>query len=294
LRVILHGLFEKFPLMNDNLTDQEVSERKTLSWEEAVLWLKAQPNQEDLIKACFYDDPLQSAAERYYQSTEWLALREELPQVGRVLDIGSGRGISAYAFAKDGWQVDALEPNGSSVVGAGAIRALAKDGNLAITVEQTWGEKLPYADKTFDVVHGRQVLHHAHDLAKLCAEAARVLKPNGIFIATREHVISRHEDLPKFLSSHPLHKLYGGEHAYLLKEYKQAIVAGGIRLKKALNPYASDINLYPETQATIKHLIKHKLRIPDLLPIPDLLLTIAAEFNDAPGRLYTFVGVKHA
>jgi hypothetical protein len=99
--------------MSDNFTEQEVSKCKTLSWEEAVLWLKAQPDQNDLIKACFYDDPLQSAAERYYQSTEWLALRKVLPQVGRVLDIGSGRGISAYAFAKDGWRVDALEPNGS-------------------------------------------------------------------------------------------------------------------------------------------------------------------------------------
>jgi SAM-dependent methyltransferase len=280
--------------MSDSFTDQEASEYKALSWEEAVLWLKAQPDQNDLIKACFYDDPLQSAAERYYQSTEWLALRKELPQVGRVLDIGSGRGISAYAFAKDGWQVDALEPNGSNVVGAGAIRALATDENLAITVEQTWGEKLPYDDASFDVVHGRQVLHHADDLAQLCREAARVLKPNGIFIATREHVISRHEDLPMFLNSHPLHKLYGGEHAYLLKEYKQAIAASGIQLKKVLNPYASDINLYPETQATIKHLIKQKLRIPDLLPIPDFLLSMAAEFNHIPGRLYTFVGVKHA
>lgn len=280
--------------MSDNFKADETSEGKTLSWEEAVLWLKAQPNQDDLINACFYDDPLQSAAKRYYLSTEWLALREELPQIGRVLDIGSGRGISAYAFAKDGWQVDALEPNGSKVVGAGAIRALAKDENLVITVEQTWGEKLPYVDKTFDVVHGRQVLHHAQDLTQLCREAARVLKPNGIFIATREHVISRHEDLPKFLNSHPLHKLYGGEHAYLLKEYKQAIVASGIQLKKVLNPYESDINLYPETQATIKHLIKNKLRVPDFLPIPDFLLTIAAECNHTPGRLYTFIGIKHA
>ena len=95
--------------MSDNFKANEASEGKTLSWEEAVLWLKAQPDQDDLIKACFYDDPLQSAAERYYLSTEWLAVREELPQIGRVLDIGSGRGISAYAFAKDGWQVDALE-----------------------------------------------------------------------------------------------------------------------------------------------------------------------------------------
>ena len=281
--------------MNDNFTAQQTAASQTSSWEEAVLWLKAQPEQDDLIKACFYDDPLQSAAERYYQSTEWQAVRAELPQIGRALDIGSGRGISAYAFAKDGWRVDALEPNASDVVGAGAIRLLAKDEKLAITVEQTWGEKLPYADETFDVVHGRQVLHHARDLKQLCAEASRVLKPKGIFIATREHVISKVSDLPMFLKTHPLHQLYGGENAYLLSEYKQAICAdSSIELKKILGPYTSDINLYPETKVSVKNSIRRKLHLPTRLPVPDYLLNLAAHFNCTPGRLYTFIGIKRA
>ena len=70
--------------MNDNFNFTAVTtDDGSLSWEECVLWLKAQPDQDDLIKACFYEDPLQSAAERYYLSTEWLAVRKELPQVGR-------------------------------------------------------------------------------------------------------------------------------------------------------------------------------------------------------------------
>ena len=173
--------------MNDNY----------VSWDAAVEWMRNQPECAELVKACFYDDPLRNAAERYYASTEWQAVRAlTSAKRGRALDLGAGRGISSYALARDGWQVCALEPDPSNVVGAGAIRALARDAKLDIQVEQNWGESLPYTDETFDLVYGRQVLHHASDLRQLCREAARVLKPGGIFIATREHVISRHADLP--------------------------------------------------------------------------------------------------
>jgi SAM-dependent methyltransferase len=262
-----------------------------MSWEESVLWLKSQPNQQDLVKACFYDDPLLESAERYYHSTEWKEVGQYLPKVGRVLDLGAGRGISAYAFARGNWQVSALEPNPSNIVGSGAIRALAEQANLNIEVTQTWGEKLPYDDAIFDVVHGRQVLHHAYDLKQLCSEAARVLKPGGIFIATREHVISKKDDLSIFLNNHPLHNLYGGEHAYLLDEYKQAIRLSGIRLKKVLNPLNSNINLYPETKTSIKMKLRNKLHL-SFIPIPDFALSLANIFNRSPGRLYTFIGEK--
>jgi SAM-dependent methyltransferase len=264
-----------------------------MTWEEAVKWLRSQPDQQDLVKACFYDDPLTKAAERYHASTEWQAIRHYLPKTpGRVLDIGAGRGITSYAFASDGWQVDALEPNASDLVGGGAIRELATETGTNIRVEQNWGEQLPYPDATFDVVHGRQVLHHARDLQALCAEAARVLKPGGIFIATREHVISQKADMERFLAQHALHHLYGGESAYLLKEYQQAISAAGIKLSHTLNPYITDINLYPETKTSLKKAFQAKLKLP--VPIPDMLLNLYSLLNDTPGRLYTFVGIKHA
>ena len=163
-----------------------------MSWEGAVAELKRQPDAEELVKACFYDDPLIEAAQRYWQSTEWQSVRSYLPsRPGTALDVGSGRGISAYALARDGWQVTALEPDSSHSVGAGAIRTLAQDSGLAIDVTQTWGEELPFASASFDLVHCRQVLHHARDLGQLCRQIGRVLKPGGVFVATREHVISR-------------------------------------------------------------------------------------------------------
>ena len=268
-----------------------VSDNSRSSWEDAVKWLKSQPNKEDLVKACFYDDPLLGAAERFYNSSEWNALKEYLPAAGHVLDIGSGRGISAYAFAKDGWQVHALEPDRSDLVGAGAIKKLAADNKLRIKVDQTWGEKLPYSNSTFDLVYGRAVLHHAKDLKQLCKEASRVLKPNGMFIFTREHVISKQEDLNIFLENHPLHNLYGGENAYLLKEYKNAILESGMNLRFVLNPMQSNINLYPNTKKDIKKKLANRLKIYSSI-IPDSLLFFYGALSNAPGRLYSFVGQK--
>lgn len=285
MRVTLHALLETFLKMKDKVITQ------ISSWEDAVLWLKAQPDQYELVQACFYDDPIQKAAGRYHQSAEWQALKAYLPPPGRMLDIGSGRGISAYAFAKDGWKVDALEPDGSDVVGAGAIKSLAESCALGINVEQTWGEQLPYADATFDLVFGRQVLHHAKDLGALCKEAARVLKPNGMYIFTREHVISKHEDLDLFLENHSLHKLYGGEHAYLQKDYIKAIEASGIRLKAVLNPMESNINLHPQTVGGIKMQISNKTGIPARV-IPNVLINLIGSLSNAPGRLYSFIGHK--
>jgi SAM-dependent methyltransferase len=265
---------------------------RLMNWEDAVVWMRNQPDMADLVRACFYDDPLLEAAERYYSSSEWLAIKALLiGDVGRALDLGAGRGISSFALAKDGWQVDALEPDPSDIVGAGAIRYLSLAAHLDISVAQNWGENLPYGDATFDLVHGRQVLHHATDLRQLCREVGRVLKPGGLFIATREHVISRPADLPAFLESHPLHRLYGGENAYLKADYVSAIEGGGLGIIRIFNPYQSDINLFPETIDSLRASIARRLHIPKGV-VPDLFLTTLGARLKTPGRLYTFLGRK--
>jgi len=79
-------------------------------------------------------------------------------------------------LAKDGWQVTALEPDPGSTVAPRQYAPLARESGLPIQVEENWGEQLPFADESFDLVHARAVLHHARDLGQLCREAARVLK----------------------------------------------------------------------------------------------------------------------
>lgn len=265
----------------------------SLSWEEAVQTLRDDPSATELVRACYYDDPLPEAALRYWHSTEWSSLRALLPKPpGAALDIGSGRGISAHAFARDGWMTTALEPDPSAVVGATAIRSLAQESGTTIEVIETWGEKLPFGDGSFDVVHCRAVLHHAHDLAQLCSEVHRVLKPGGIFIATREHVVSSHDQIPIFQNNHALHHLYGGEYAYLLKEYKAAIADSGLKITRVLNPMESDINLFPRSRLEVKRDWSRRLKLPIASLVPNFLLTLRGRWLDMPGRLYSFVSIK--
>jgi len=94
------------------------------------------------------------------------------------------------------------------------------------------------------------------------------------------------------LKNHPLHQLYGGENAYLLEEYKSAIQTGGIKIESILNPFASDINLFPDTVATVKTRIARKIKFPFPKMIPDVMVHWYGELIRTPGRLYTFAGVK--
>src|ERR1700689_1894579 len=139
------------------------------TWEDAVVWLRSRPGQRQLVLDAFYDDPLIAAAERYHASGEWQAVSQLLQgKTGKALDVGAGRGIASYALARDGFDVTALEPDPSSIVGAAAIRALAAEARLSINVVEEFSERLPFADGAFDVVFARAVLHHTSDLDLAC------------------------------------------------------------------------------------------------------------------------------
>jgi SAM-dependent methyltransferase len=247
-----------------------------------------------------------AAAERYFAGDEWRAISKLLRgRTGRALDVGAGRGIASYGLAREGFAVTALEPDPSAIVGASAIRALAAEATLPIEVIEEFSERLPFVDNVFDVVFARAVLHHTRDLESACHEMFRVLRRGGIFIAAREHVISKKADLGQFLEEHPLHHLYGGEHAFLLDRYVGALEAAGFRPLEVLSPLQSPINLFPYTIDSLRNAVIEKAA--QKIPVRPLwrmalgsnrvfqsLLAIAGRFDNRPGRLYSFVGHKAA
>lgn len=280
-----------------------------LTWEQAVQRLREMPDQQELVRACYFDDPIVVAAERYHKSIEWSAVVDYLPAIdsGKALDLGAGRGISSYALAKEGWRVTAVEPDQSALVGADAIRALSQESGLSIEVVCEFSEELPFAEGSFDLVYCRQVLHHAREITQTCNEVFRVLKPGGRMIATREHVISKKHHLQTFLDKHPLHKLYGGENAFLLSDYVDAIVDAGFYLRDVLAPFDTPINYYPLTEEQwvsrctvpltnwfgekFTHwLFGRETGIGSLLT--PLLAKAVNWYDDSPGRLYSFIADK--
>jgi SAM-dependent methyltransferase len=265
-----------------------------VSWEAAIQWLLDHPDKakRDLARACYFDETPFEAAKRFADSLEWAATRDLLPKPpGRALDIGAGRGISSFALANDGWTVDAAEPYESDLVGRAAIAQIAEASGLPITVVPCSAEELPFEDNTFDIVHCRQALHHAADLEKACEECLRVLRRGGMFLATREHVLSRESDLPIFLARHPLHALYGGENAFTLERYVAALRGPKPAKVEALSPYQSAINAFP---SSIEAERKRLARIAGVAPeeIKDFVLRIRDHYDSEPGRLYSFRVIK--
>lgn len=273
----------------------------SMNWEQAVQWLRDQPDKVQMVTDCYYDDPLNEAAERFWSSEEWKAVQVLLDGYsGKALDVGAGRGIASYALAKDGFSVTALEPDPSPLVGAAAISKLVKESAASINICNEFSEQLPFETNSFDVVYTRAVLHHTTDLKLACSEFLRVLKPGGVMIAAREHVISNKKDLQAFFDIHPLHHLYGGEKAFLLKEYKSAIRQAGFTGLQVISPWHSPINFAPYCLNNLKDIVSKKFgplksmirRVLNVPAIWRLFCNLMKLIDRRPGRLYSFLAYK--
>jgi SAM-dependent methyltransferase len=274
------------------------SPHRMLDPDDAIRALRADPRHAALIEDSYLTHDVASSARRFHSSAEFRAVLDLAgPVSGKsLLDVGSGNGIAAFAFASEGATVYALEPNLSGDFGAGAIKRINE--SLSVYAVAGTGEAIPLRDRSIDIVYGRQVLHHARELRTFIAECARVLRPDGIFIATREHVADDASQLRQFLRRHAVHQLAGGEHAYPLCTYLDAIRAAHLTEPRVLGPWDSVINAFPtaRTQEELDQLPAVLLRrflgvagmaaavLPGVKPIVWAFLR-----RPRPGRMYAFV-----
>jgi ubiquinone/menaquinone biosynthesis C-methylase UbiE len=90
-------------------------------------------------------------------------------QVVSILDVGTGSGIFAEAFSKRGMNVTGIDPNPQML-------KAAKDFIPAGKFRQGIIEKIPFNDKSFDLVFLGHVLHESDELVKALSESKRVAK----------------------------------------------------------------------------------------------------------------------
>jgi SAM-dependent methyltransferase len=272
------------------------------SWEEAIEVLRRDPAHHGLIFDSYLTADLAENARRFRTSGEFaevlVLLKTYAPDAARLLDIPGGNGIATAAFAASGYTVTTVEPDPSHTVGRGAIQNVLQDAGLHAELVDAYSENLPFSGDRFDIVYVRQGLHHASDLDRTLREYFRVLRPGGVLLACREHVVDDYgASLQAFLDSQPDHQLYGGEHAFTLADYRRAIEKAGFGLAREWDPFETIINLAPRSRESLHRSILASgpgAILSRVLP-EKIVIRIGLWWQrrkKLPGRIHSFLAIK--
>lgn len=125
-------------------------------------WEKA--NQEPWLKPC---------EDSYYLANKWLSQGKTT-----ILDLGTGLGRHSILFAKEGFDVSAIDLSEYSI---NHLKEWADKECLDIDIKLGDMLSLPYPDNYFDGVFAYHVISHTDtpSAKKVIGEIERVLKPGG-------------------------------------------------------------------------------------------------------------------
>ncbi len=119
--------------------------------------------------AASYDDKANPACKRAYEAL----VRRALGECARVMELGAGSSPTLEVLnAPVAVACDMSFPMLAARNAAPEAPRVTADGQL-----------LPFADKAFDGVYTINVLEHVPDPARFVEEIARVLSPDGLFLA---------------------------------------------------------------------------------------------------------------
>jgi len=120
-----------------------------------------------------------------YPWFRWLFDQLDLPDDGRVLELGCGPGtlwVENLDRVPDGWSVTLTDLSAGMV---GESRGKLQDDLNNVAFQVADAQDLPFADATFDAVIASHMLYHVSDRQRALREIARVLVPSGrLYAAT--------------------------------------------------------------------------------------------------------------
>ena len=142
----------------------------------------------------------------------------------RVLDVATGGGHTALAFARMGANVTASDLTPEMLEAAAAH--IEREG-FALTYQVSSAEDLPFADASFDIVTCRIAPHHFADPESFVTEVARVLTPGGQFLLI-DNITPEDESLAKVVNH--IEKVRDPSHvkAYSVKTWIGWLVTAGL------------------------------------------------------------------
>ena len=157
--------------------------------------------------------------------------------VGRVLDVACGAGHTALAFAERVPEVVALDLTPAMLDQA---RALACERGLDnLTFEPGNAAELPFPDAAFDVVTSRLAAHHFADPARAVREAARVLRPGGLFLLS-DIMAPADPALDTFLNAFEVLRDASHVRDHRIDEWAQRLETAGLR-SESHGPWSMEI-----------------------------------------------------
>jgi 2-polyprenyl-3-methyl-5-hydroxy-6-metoxy-1,4-benzoquinol methylase len=269
-----------------------------MNWHETIISIQKSDIHKELVDNTFISSDINLNIKRYSKSQEFSEIKSIISRLFngkkiKILDVGAGNGISSIALAKEGYFVTALEPDNSDLVGSQAIQFGANINKVKIEIIDTFFEDLSKEYfNSFDLVFARQAMHHANSLNDFILSANKALLPGGFLFTVRDHVVSNEFQKKIFLKKHPLHKFYGGENAYTLKEYLNSFLKNSFGVEKILKPSSTSINYHPWSIDRVKSKLPYFLRNIFIVKIIFLILKLRMNFQS--GRLYSFILRKKA
>lgn len=198
----------------------------------------------------------------------------DFPTAGTALDIATGGGHAALHLARMGLRVIAGDVAPRMLENA---RKLAHEEGFDIETNLFPAEAVPYPDASFDVVSSRIAPHHFSDQPRFVREAARLLKPGGIFLLIDGSIPDDSPETEEWL--HRVEKWRDPSHGRFLSRTKWTQLVeneGLLVIKSELHPMKQpDLQWYFETAATpvenrvlvldeirtIPDAVKHALRL---------------------------------
>ena len=121
-----------------------------------------------------YDESLPEHVVEHYLTRRVTFIRQHVAP-GRALDVGCGTGMLAERLSREGFEVTGVDPF------RGMLRYLASRAPQVAAVH-AHGQRLPFANNTFDLTYCVAVMHHVADPADVRAtliEMVRVTRPDG-------------------------------------------------------------------------------------------------------------------
>lgn len=121
--------------------------------------------------------------ERNYDR-RWHVILARRPGVGKILDMAAGCGTFMLHGLRLGHDVVGIEPEAwKREYFSRKLKLSDRPAGDADRMIDAFGESLPFADETFDLVTTFQTLEHVRDVNACLAELVRVLKPGGVLYA---------------------------------------------------------------------------------------------------------------